>query len=545
MLKFERPKLTRADNNAYFKTIKHILSMKRILLLLGLASCLSIFGQETNGYQNPVIPGFHPDPSVCRVGNDFYLVNSSFQYFPGVPLFHSTDLIHWEQIGNCLTRPSQLELSKASFSGGIYAPTIRYNDGTFYMITTNVTGKGNFLVHTTDPRGQWSEPVWLEQGGIDPSLYFEDGKCYLVSNPDNCIHLCEIDPMTGKQLTSSRRIWTGTGGRYPEGPHIYKKDGWYYLLISEGGTEYGHKITIARSKFIDGPYTGNPANPILTHINMNAQLNPIQGTGHADLIQAPDGSWWMIYLAFRTQNGQHHVLGRETFLAPVRWDEGAWPVVNGDGTVDLQMNVPTLPQQKVEAAPVRTDFGNMGPQWVYIRNPKADNYQAKSGKLTLKASPVNLDMTEGSPTFIARRQEHMNFTATTSVSLKQASANDEAGLSVYMYEKAHYDLFIKQNADGKQSLVLRYRLGELNHIEKEIPLNKTKVQLRVKGSNDFYSFEYATDGKNFKSIAKIDARYLSSETNGGFTGVMLGMYAVATNEDSKAQGEFYYFDYEK
>lgn len=545
MLKFEKSKLTRADNNAYFKTIKHILSMKRILLLLGLASCLSIFGQETNGYQNPVIPGFHPDPSVCRVGNDFYLVNSSFQYFPGVPLFHSTDLIHWEQIGNCLTRPSQVELSKASFSGGIYAPTIRYNDGTFYMITTNVTGKGNFLVHTTDPRGQWSEPVWLEQGGIDPSLYFEDGKCYLVSNPDNCIHLCEIDPMTGKQLTSSRRIWTGTGGRYPEGPHIYKKDGWYYLLISEGGTEYGHKITIARSKFIDGPYTGNPANPILTHINMNAQLNPIQGTGHADLIQAPDGSWWMIFLAFRTQNGQHHVLGRETFLAPVRWDEGAWPVVNGDGTVDLQMNVPTLPQQKVEAAPVRTDFGNMGPQWVYIRNPKADNYQAKSGKLTLKASPVNLDMTEGSPTFIARRQEHMNFTATTSVSLKQASANDEAGLSVYMYEKAHYDLFIKQNADGKQSLVLRYRLGELNHIEKEIPLNKTKVQLRVKGSNDFYSFEYATDGKKFKSIAKIEARYLSSETNGGFTGVMLGMYAVADNEGSKAQSEFYYFDYEK
>ena len=545
MLKFEKPKLTRADNNAYFKTIKHILSMKRILLLLGLASCLSIFGQETNGYQNPVIPGFHPDPSVCRVGNDFYLVNSSFQYFPGVPLFHSTDLIHWEQIGNCLTRPSQVELSKASFSGGIYAPTIRYNDGIFYMITTNVTGKGNFLVHTSDPRGQWSEPVWLEQGGIDPSLYFEDGKCYLVSNPDNCIHLCEIDPMTGKQLTSSRRIWTGTGGRYPEGPHIYKKDGWYYLLISEGGTEYGHKITIARSKFIDGPYTGNPANPILTHINMNAQLNPIQGTGHADLIQAPDGSWWMIFLAFRTQNGQHHVLGRETFLAPVRWDEGAWPVVNGDGTVDLQMNVPTLPQQKVEAASVRTDFGNMGPQWVYIRNPKADNYQAKSGKLTLKASPVNLDMTEGSPTFIARRQEHMNFTATTSVSLKQASANDEAGLSVYMYEKAHYDLFIKQNTDGKQSLVLRYRLGELNHIEKEIPLNKTKVQLRVKGSSDFYSFEYATDGKNFKSIAKIDARYLSSETNGGFTGVMLGMYAVADNEGSKAQSEFYYFDYEK
>ena len=315
--------------------------MRKMTLLLGLALSLSCFSQNQQGYQNPVIPGFHPDPSVCRVGDDFYLVNSSFQYFPGVPLFHSKDMVNWEQIGHCLTRPSQLPLHDASAWGGIYAPTIRYNDGTFYMITTNVSDKGNFIVHTTDPRGEWSEPVWVEQGGIDPSLYFEDGKCYLVSNPDNCIFLCQIDPMTGKQLTESKRIWTGTGGRYPEGPHIYKKDGWYYLLISEGGTEYGHKVTIARSRRIDGPYTGNPANPILTHINMNAQGSPIQGTGHADLVEAPDGSWWMVCLAFRPQTGTHHLLGRETFLAPVRWDKGAWPVVNGDGTIALQMDVPT------------------------------------------------------------------------------------------------------------------------------------------------------------------------------------------------------------
>ena len=176
-------------------------------------------------------------------------------------------------------------------------------------LSLSLPGKGNFLVHATDPHGPWSEPVWLEQGGIDPSLYFEDGKCYLVSNPDVGIFLCEIDPMTGKQLTPSKRIWNGTGGRHPEGPHIYKKDGWYYLLISEGGTEYGHKVTIARSRSIDGPYTGNPANPILTHINMNAQYNPIQGTGHADLVEAPDGSWWLVCLAFRTLP-QHGDRGR-------------------------------------------------------------------------------------------------------------------------------------------------------------------------------------------------------------------------------------------
>ena len=215
--------------------------MRKMMLFLGLVISLSVFSQSQQGFQNPVIPGFHPDPSVCRAGDDFYLVNSSFQYFPGVPLFHSKDLIHWEQIGHCLTRPSQLKLDGASAWGGIYAPTIRYNDGMFYMITTNVSDKGNFIVHTTDPHGEWSEPVWLKQEGIDPSLYFENDKCYLVSNPDIGIWLSEINPMTGEQLTPSKRIWNGTGGRHPEGPHIYKKDGWYYLLISEGGTEYGHK----------------------------------------------------------------------------------------------------------------------------------------------------------------------------------------------------------------------------------------------------------------------------------------------------------------
>ena len=238
--------------------------------------------------------------------------------------------------------------------------------------------------------------------------------------------------MTGEQLTPSKRIWNGTGGRHPEGPHIYKKDGWYYLLISEGGTEYGHKVTIARSRSIDGPYTGNPANPILTHINMNAQNNPIQGTGHADLVEAPDGSWWLVCLAFRTHGSQHHVLGRETFLAPVRWDEGAWPVVNADGTIDLHMDVPTLPQQPVTPKPVRTDFDadTLSYDWVYVRNPHLENYRLKKGKLVLTATPVGLETTEDSPTLICRRQDYTACTATTSLRLRGASAGDEAGLTV-------------------------------------------------------------------------------------------------------------------
>ena len=267
--------------------------MKRILLALTtLALILAACGQRgvaPDGVevelQNPIISGFSPDPSVVAVGEDYYLVNSTFHYFPGVPVYHSRDLLNWQQIGNVLDRPSQLPLEQATASLGIYAPTIRYHDGTFYMITTNVGGGGNFMVTAGNPAGPWSDPVWLEQQGIDPSLYFEDGKCYMVSNPDNTITLCEIDPLTGATLSPGKALWKGTGGRFPEGPHIYKKDGWYYLLISEGGTELAHKLTVARSRHIYGPYEANPANPIFTHCSLAAQESNIQGTGHGDMFR--------------------------------------------------------------------------------------------------------------------------------------------------------------------------------------------------------------------------------------------------------------------
>ncbi|MBQ2334345.1 MAG: glycoside hydrolase family 43 protein, partial [Prevotella sp.] len=309
---------------------------KHILYLWLLLVSVPMFGQV---YRNPIIPGFHPDPSVCRVGDTYYLVNSSFQYFPGVPIYESKDMIHWQQIGNVLDRASQIPLKGATSWQGIYAPTIRYHEGTYYMITTNIGNGGNFMVTSKDPKGPWSEPIWLEQQGIDPSLYFENGKCYMVSNPDNTIMLCEINPKTGKQLTKSKALWQGTGGRYPEGPHLYKKDGWYYLLISEGGTEMAHRLTIARSKNIDGPYQPNPDNPILTHCSLAGQYSQIQGTGHGDLVQANNGQWWMVFLAYRNFGGAYHHLGRETFLAPVQWDKGAWPVVNGGNPVDTVMFV--------------------------------------------------------------------------------------------------------------------------------------------------------------------------------------------------------------
>lgn len=518
--------------------------MKKIFFLL---TCFLSFYSNSNaqGYKNPVISGFHPDPSVCRVGDDYYLVTSSFEYFPGVPVFHSKDLINWTKIGHCLTRPSQLKLDKCAPSAGIYAPTIRYNEGRFYMVTTNVSGGGNFYVSTDNPAGEWSEPIFVEQGGIDPTLYFEGNKCYFISNGQG-ITISEIDIKTGKRLTESKIVWNGTGGRYPESPHIYKKDGWYYLLISEGGTEYGHKMTIARSKSIYGPYQSNPSNPIFTHIDEISQSNPIQGTGHGDFVQAHDGSWWIVFLGFRPQSLLHHVLGRETLLAPVRWDANAWPVINGNGTVNIDMNVPTLPLQPVKEHDFSTDFNEtkLGVDWNYLRNPFMKNYSLteKKGSLRLKASTVTLDDND-SPTFVARRQEHIDFSATTELSLNNAKNGDEAGMTVYYSPQAHYELFLKKSENGKNKLLVRYHMGVLNHIANEIELPSDKIYLKVKGDRDFYSFYYSLDGKQFNFLSKINVWYLSSETNGGFTGVVLGLYATSPNQNTNTYADFDKFIY--
>ena len=520
------------------------MTMKRHIATAVLLSASAAILAQSFGYRNPVIPGFHPDPSVCRVDSDYYLVTSSFEFAPGVPLFHSRDLVNWEQIGHCLTRPEQLPLEKSGSWCGIYAPTIRYHDGTFFMITTNVAGGGNFIVHTKDIRGEWSAPVWLKQEGIDPSLFWdEDGSCYMVSNPNDGIWLCEINPLTGEQKTESKLIWEGMGGRYPEAPHIYKKDGWYYLMIAEGGTEYGHSETIARSRKIDGPYLGNPANPILTHYCQAAENSPIQGTGHADLVQAHDGSWWMVCLAFRPVSGNNHVMGRETFLAPVSWPKGGWPVVNGNGTIALQMDVPTLPQHSFAAPAAEADFSKpLGLEWNYLRNYSPANYSVKGGKLTLTATTESIDA-EGSPTFVGRRQQHADFVAETKVTLDGKNVGDEAGMTLYMKCYTHYDISLVRKADGKTYARLRYRLGELRHVEKEIEVGGKGVTLRIEGSPELYSFSVSTDGHNFTNLGRMNTRFISSEAGGGFTGAYIGLFAQKTSARGKAQGVFDRFSY--
>ena len=515
--------------------------MKRLLTILILAIASSAaFAQ---GFNNPVVKGFSPDPSVCRVGEDYYLVTSSFQYFPGVPIYHSKDLVNWKQIGHVLTRESQLQLEGANSSQGIYAPTIRHHNGKFYMITTNTSSLGNFIVTAEDPAGEWSDPIPVKMGGIDPSLFWdEDGKCWYTGSTGTSVMISQINPDTGEILTEPKIVWNGMGGRYPEAPHIYKKDGWYYLMIAEGGTEFAHSETIARSRNVEGPYDPAPHNPILTHFASSAQSSPIQGVGHADLVEAHDGSWWLVCLAFRVNSGLIHLLGRETFVAPVRWDKNAWPVVNGNGQISLKMDVPTLPQKPFEAEPARNEFDEpLGPKWSWLRKPVTERYQVADGKLRMYGSAEGLNELQNSPSFVGFRQEDFDFQAETCVQLGKASNGDKAGMTVYMDYNGHYDIYL-QKKGGKWVVGTNYTFGPVNHVE-EVVVNSGKVWLRLTGNRSQYMLWYSTDGKDFKQVGTGDARFLSTETLGNFTGIMLGLWAQSPSV--KGYADFEYFEYKQ
>ncbi len=509
--------------------------MRKLMVAFAMFAGLESFGQ----YRNPVLPGFHPDPSICRVDSDFYMVCSSFQYFPGVPIFHSRDLVNWKQIGNVLNRQSQLPLVNATSWTGIYAPTIRYYGGVYYMVTTNVgfhqrseggySDSENFFVTATNPAGPWSAPVWLKQGGIDPSFYFEQGRCYMTSTQDNAIQLCEVNPLNGQQLTATRCIWKGTGGRYPEGPHIYKKDGMYYLLISEGGTELAHSLTIARSKKIEGPYEACPDNPILTQCSVMGQDKQVQGTGHGDLIQAVDGNWWLVCLGYRHLNGAHHHLGRETFLAPVKWEINSWPIVNGGLPLDTLMQaspfgyMPGSQQTKTKRR-YEFDGGSLGPEWIYIQTPDQSKYQNEFGRLRLYGNFSQL-WENDQPTFVGIRQEHATFVLTTKLSRFDMESGDESGLAVYQSHDGNVQ-FCLSTYQGDCQLKVRCQLKNLRTMLASRSVRmENEVWLRISSDGHKYNFYYSTDGEKFRWMESFDCSLLSSETIGGFTGVVLGLYA--------------------
>mgnify|MGYP000179563317 CR=1 FL=1 len=504
-------------------------------------------------YTNPILPGFYPDPSVCRVGDDFYMVTSSFEYFPGVPVFHSQDLVHWQQIGHCLTRQSQLNLEGAKASGGIYAPTIRYHDGRFYMITTDTTGIGNFIVHTEDPAGEWSDPIQVNHGGIDPSLFWDDdGTCYYASNAlwmprERGCYVSPINIETGQlQWPKSKLLWSGIGGKYPEAPHIYKKDGWYYLIIAEGGTEFGHMISVARSRAVDGPYESCPHNPLLSH---RSTANPIQSTGHGDFFEDAQGDWWVVFLGVRHSSYPlvHH-MGRETYLAPVTWTEDGWPLINEGRLVDINMVVDRAGPEQLGLLnrDFRDDFSSvtLDFRWNFCRNPQPDSWRVgqAGGGLQLQCLPEDLDGI-GPKAWLGLRQQHFYTTAETELDFAPSN-QEEAGLTAYMNERYHAEISVVADGHGGRAICLRKRCGELRTEQRFDLSGKGAVKLRIVAEEEHLHFEHASEGSTFTEVGTMETRALSTEMAGGFTGLYWALYATSNGVSGKNSATFRNFDYQ-
>lgn len=491
-------------------------------------------------YKNPVISGFFPDPSVCKANGSYYLVCSSFHYFPGIPLFESKDLINWNMIGNVLTRESQLPLAGASSYSGIFAPTIRYNNGRFYVVTTNTTTGGNFYVYTDDIYGEWSDPIYVKQDGIDPSLYFEDSKAYFMSNgSDDCggggIVQCEIDIATGEKLSPCKCVWKGAGGRFLESPHLYKINGLYYLMASEGGTEYGHMVVYARGESVYGPFENYCGNPVLTNRNLGGYQ--IQGCGHADLIEDHNGNWWMLHLGFRQISPwiMHHITGREVYLVPVKFDENGWFTAGENGTVRESFETDLINAEQEFRKEYTFKNTRIGREWCFLRNPDMENYIFSENSFILKASETSLSDCDGSPSFVAIRQKEMNMEVSCDISV----ADCEAGLTFYMTESQHYEIAVRKTSEGYE-LFRRLCIGDIQHEDNMTLIssdNAKTVKLIVNADNYNYLFRALCDGKEY-ALGSAQTKYLSSEIAGNFTGVMIGLYAHKNNTGNSGSAEF-------
>jgi xylan 1,4-beta-xylosidase len=509
-------------------------------------------------YLNPVLAGFYPDPSIARAGDDYYMVTSSFAYFPGVPLFHSRDLVSWTQIGHVLDRPSQLDLDSAGISRGIFAPVIRHHAGTFYMITTLVDRGGNFIVTATDPRGPWSDPVFLpEVDGIDPSIFFDDdGKAYVVNNGPpigeplyaghRAIWMQELDA-AAMRMTGPRRLIVNGGvdlSKRPiwiEAPHVLKVDGRYYLICAEGGTAEQHSEVVFRADSVWGPYVPWSRNPILTQRHLDANRpNPITTTGHADFVRTPAGEWWAVFLGVRPYRGDHYNNGRETYLLPVRWSDDGWPVILTDrDTVPHVRRGPSLPRQA--AAPVPTagnftvrdelDGPRLAPAWVMIRTPRETWHTLASGALALRARPAALGDVSAQPSFVGRRQQHAYASASTAVRYAPRRDGDRAGLAAF-HDDNHFYLLSVARVDGRRVVQLEMRSGEAPAtVIASAPLSGSAdapVHLKIEARGDRYAFSYARiPGAWMLLEGDADGTVLSSKVAGGFVGTMLGMYAYS------------------
>jgi len=525
-------------------------------------------------FYNPVLAGWHSDPSICRVDGDYFMVASTFCYYPGVPIFHSKDLVNWKQIGNVLNRPSQLPyLPGQDFGkGGIYAPTIRYNphNKLFYMITTDVGalpyahGKGaggmaagsHFYVTTDNPfSNNWSDPVWLPDiGGIDPDLFFDDdGSAYLIHKEDvmgnkpkwsnyRALRIIRFDTKTGKTFGEDMpfcEYGVGQEEKLPrdEGPHIYKIKGRYYVVCAEGGTGFNHSAVVYRSDNVTGPYERWSRNPMITQRTLkDTRQDPVTCTGHADLVEAPDGKWWAVFLGCRPGPNGVEQLGRETFMLPVRWSKDGFPYL-----LSYRESVPlTLRCEGTKREPTvmagnftwRDDFDDeaLRPEWLSMWGTAVEYYTLKKHVLRLKPS-ATLPSDRKPTAYIGRRMQHIKYSCETEMRFSPC-AGEIAGIAVMRNENRHYIMGLRRNSDGGTEAALLKADKNGYTTLASLPVSQKleeSIRLKVVCNGSTYGFMFSSGNGDWTQLATAIPADYTSQKAGGFIGSTIGVCALKIN----------------
>jgi xylan 1,4-beta-xylosidase len=513
------------------------------------------FPTSTGEYRNPILPGFQPDPSILRVGDDYYLTNSSFAFFPGLPIYHSRDLVNWQQVGNAIDRPEQFSFAGLGIARAIFAPTLRWHDGVFYIVGTCVDCGSSFILTARDPAGPWSAPTWLPSvDGVDPDLFIDGGRAWITNNGPppgpaayaghRALWLQEFDLKTlttrgersvlvnGGVNFSQRPIWI-------EGPHLIRKGRWFYLIAAEGGTAHEHSEVVFRSRRLTGPYVPAGSNPILTQRDLDpARQFPIEAAGHADFVETARGDWWAVFLATRPYAKNLSNLGRETFLLPVVWHRG-WPQILTPGLpVPHTSPRPRLPAEALTGRASWHDKFNqpsLSPDWEMIRTPAEPWYRQDSEGLTLRARRASISGS-GNPSFLGKRQRHVDASIETEMHYRPDRSGECAGLVAFADERHHYFLGLCQTANGPMLEVTqrngtddpeegRVIAAVATNVDIAAPMDVLRLRIGARGPA--YDFSYAgADGVWHALLENADGTILASEPTNQFTGTLLGVYAV-------------------
>lgn len=530
-----------------------------------------VFAQSTK-LVNPILAGFYPDPSVVKVGSDYYLINSTFSYFPGLPVFHSKDLKNWKQIGNIISRPSQMNFIGHRMTRGLFAPAIDYHDSTYYVTCTLIDRGGNFVVTAKDPAGPWSDPTWLpEVKGIDPSLFFDDDKAYIVYNSDapenkpmysghRTIRMYEFDAVNLKVMGKEKILVNGGAdiSKKPvwiEAPHFIKRDNWYFLYAAEGGTSVNHSEVVLRSQSPWGPFIPYENNPILTQRDLPAdRKHPITSAGHAQFVEGPDGTTYAIFLAVRPYRDNYYNTGRETFIAPVEWNNG-WPIINpASKEIKYSYKVNYKEIKQKSALPQSGNFQytltfekRLDPSLMFMRTSDSSSFKvSKEDGLTLNLKPETC-MELGNPSFIGKRQQHIYGSAETEMNFMAMSDNEKAGIIIFQ-DEGHFYYLCKSTAKGKPVIQLFKSNPESKTMDLLVEFlaatDSEKVLLRIDFEGEYYNFYCALKPNDWIPIKeKIDAKFLSTEVAGGFIGCVFGLYATSSGKETTNSASFKYLRY--